>query len=148
MEKRNMRISFDDYVMEMTLTAAKRSTCMRRAVGAIAVDSHNHIIGTGFNGTPSNTKHCNEDSQCFDGPVKSGDKLDKCKSIHAEQNLLAHVSNPMSIYKVYLTVSPCISCLKLLSATNVREIIYKEEYANIEESLIYAKYAGIKMRKL
>jgi dCMP deaminase len=51
------RPSYDEYFMEMAHVIAKRSTCMRRNVGAILVKDK-HILTTGYNGAPKGLKHC------------------------------------------------------------------------------------------
>ena len=51
------RISWDEYFMQMAELTAKRSTCLRRQVGAVIVKDK-HIIATGYNGAPKGLKHC------------------------------------------------------------------------------------------
>ena len=57
------RIDTDKYFLEIARTVAKRSTCMRRSVGCVLVDSQNHIVATGYNGVPTKFTHC-LDSPC------------------------------------------------------------------------------------
>ena len=54
------RPSWDDYFLEITKLVAKRSTCLRRAVGAILVKDK-RIIATGYNGVPRGLRHCRAD---------------------------------------------------------------------------------------
>ena len=53
----NTRPSYDEYFMEMAYVVSKRSTCIRRKVGAILVKDK-HILSTGYNGAPKGHKHC------------------------------------------------------------------------------------------
>ena len=52
------RIEIDNYFMEIATTVAKRSTCLRRSVGCVLVDSNNYIVATGYNGVPKDFTHC------------------------------------------------------------------------------------------
>jgi dCMP deaminase len=53
------RLSWDDYFMEITHLVAKRSTCLRRHVGAVIVRDK-RILATGYNGAPRGLPHCAE----------------------------------------------------------------------------------------
>lgn len=104
------------------------STCQRRGVGAIGVDRNGYIIGTGRNGNPAGGEHCNE-RICSSIGSKSGTDLNGCDAIHAEQNLIAHLrTSPQELDVVYLTVSPCSSCVDLLLATSCQTIVFLEQY--------------------
>lgn len=54
------RISRDDWAMELALTTAKRSTCCRRQVGCVLLNSRGHVLSTGYNGVAAGLPHCNE----------------------------------------------------------------------------------------
>ena len=58
------RPSWDEYFMQMAELTAKRSTCLRRNVGAIIVKDK-HIIATGYNGAPKGLPHCEELGGCL-----------------------------------------------------------------------------------
>ena len=137
-----MRISFNEYCMEIAHVVSKRSTCARRPVGAVAVDKYGHIISTGFNGVPSGVAHC-IDNPCFTERPAQGELLDECKALHAEQNLITHSVNPMMIKKVFVTLSPCMSCAKLLAATKVETVYYDEAYNNLDSVKSYLHSCGI-----
>ena len=55
----NQRPSWDEYFMDITCLVAKRATCLRRAVGAVIVKDR-RVLATGYNGAPSNVRHCAE----------------------------------------------------------------------------------------
>ena len=55
----NERPGWDEYFMEMAELTAKRSTCLRRQVGAVIVQEK-HIIATGYNGAPRGLEHCSQ----------------------------------------------------------------------------------------
>ena len=52
------RIETDKYFLEIATIVAKRSTCLRRSVGCVLVDTQNHIVATGYNGVPKSFDHC------------------------------------------------------------------------------------------
>lgn len=123
-----MRPPRDEYFLEMAHLVSTRSTCVRRAVGAIAVDAHNHVLATGYNGVPSGFPHCNEGHPCSGANARSGMSLDSCLAVHAEINMLAQCNGVTGIHTVYCTASPCISCLKALLTTSTRRLVFSELY--------------------
>ena len=126
-----MRESFDSYMLKIVEVVASRATCPRRAVGAIAVNKNKHIMATGYNGVPKGFPHCIDDP-CGGQDLPSGTGLDKCLATHAEQNCLLQCNNVQDIYTIYLTVSPCVTCAKLIANTGCKKIVYSEVYNNPE----------------
>ncbi len=125
------RPSYDEYFMEMAHVVAKRSTCLRRKVGAILV-KEKHILSTGYNGAPKGLKHCSE-TGCLreDQNVPSGERHELCRGLHAEQNAIIQaavfgVSIKGSV--LYCTSTPCVVCVKMLINAGVTEIIYAGDY--------------------
>ena len=82
-----MRLAVDDYFLKMAELAALRSTCARRQVGCVLVDSNNHVAATGYNGVPKGFVHC-LDVPCIGADAQSGTRLDECYAVHAEMNAL------------------------------------------------------------
>lgn len=126
-----MRIPKDEYFMAMASIASMRSTCIRRNVGCIIVDSNYYVLATGYNGGPSGLPHCS-DSACSRENYKSGSRLDICEAIHAEQNALLQCPDTQKIETTYITASPCIHCIKLLMNTSCRRIVFGEIYPGYE----------------
>lgn len=125
------RLSWDEYFMEMARLASKRSTCMRRKVGAVLV-KNNQIISSGYNGAPKKLRHCSE-TGCLREKLKvpSGQKHELCRGVHAEQNTIAQagfhgISTEGST--LYCITFPCSICLKLLINAGVKEIVYEGNY--------------------
>ena len=125
MEKRPNKF---EYFLELAKVVAKRSTCHRRHVGCILVNSHSHIIATGYNGVPAGRVHCRDSQLCPGAKAESGSKLDECYAIHAEQNALIQCKDTQDIEAAYITTSPCIHCVKMLLNTSCQRIIFPEEY--------------------
>ena len=68
---------------------------------------------------------------------KSGEGLEKCEAIHAEQNAILQCKNTELIEKAYITLSPCVTCVKLLLNTSCKEIVYLEDYVNKDAERIW-----------
>ncbi len=124
------RPSRDTYFLQMARLVATRSTCVRRSVGAVAVNVRGHVLATGYNGVPSGLPHCNEGHPCVGSTMPSGSGLDLCDAVHAEVNLLAQCRDVWNIDTVYLTVSPCVSCVKALVSTGCQRLVVGEMYSH------------------
>lgn len=133
------RPSRDQYFLRMAALVATRSTCVRRAVGCVLVDSLGRVLSTGYNGVPKDFAHCNEGNLCEGASAPSGTGLDLCSAIHAEQNAIMFCPDVSRIHICYLTVTPCVSCLKLLLNTDCEHIIALEEYPHPTASMTWRK---------
>lgn len=115
--------------MLAALAQGARSTCQRRAVGCVLVDTRGRISGTGFNGVARDAPHC-IDEPCLGVGLPSGQGLDLCMAIHAEQNALAHCKDTMEIDAVYCTSFPCAHCLKMIMNTSAQSVFFMHDYPN------------------
>jgi dCMP deaminase len=139
------RPSWDEYFMDITRLVARRSTCMRRQVGAIMVKEKN-ILATGYNGTPTGITHC-DITGCLREQLKvpSGERHELCRGLHAEQNAIiqaARHGTNIADCTLYCTNSPCIICAKMLINAGVCRIIYLEGYPD-QLSMAMLDEAGI-----
>ena len=158
-----MRPSKDDYCLAIAAVVATRSTCLRRAVGCVVTNARGRILATGHNGVAAGLPHCNEPKlegvdyrpwgdpklqltkpekivtvyphACEGAAARSGTNLDACEAIHAEQNALLTVADVFAIDTVYVTVTPCVSCTKLLLGTSARRIVAAGAYPSSGEAL-------------
>ncbi len=126
------RPSWDEYFMEMAQLTAKRSTCLRRSVGAIIVKDK-HIVATGYNGAPRGIKHCAERGGCMREKlgVPSGERHELCMALHAEQNAIIQAATlGVSIEgaTIYVTHQPCVICAKMIINAGIKRIVVKEGY--------------------
>ena len=139
------RPSWQEYFMEITELVAKRSTCRRRAVGAIIVKDK-RILSTGYNGAPAGVRHC-IDIGCLREQlgVASGERHELCRGIHAEQNAIIQAAlHGVSIADatLFCTNLPCSICAKMIINAGIRTIYYKEGYADamskelLEEAMV------------
>ena len=119
--------------MDITALVAKRSTCMRRAVGAVIVKDK-RILSTGYNGAPSGIAHCRE-TGCLRAQlqVPSGERHELCRGIHAEQNAIIQAAyHGVSIRNgtLFCTHMPCSICAKMIINAGIRNICYLAGYAD------------------
>lgn len=127
------RPDWDTYFMDMAKLASRRSSCLRRAVGAVLVKDR-RVLSTGYNGVPSGVTHC-EVTGCLRERlgVPSGERHELCRGLHAEQNAIIQAAfHGVSIRDavLYCTTLPCIICAKMLINAGVRRIVYLEGYAD------------------
>lgn len=134
-----MRPTKDEWFMEIAQVTAKRATCPRRQVGAVIVDARGYILSTGYNGLPSGFPHCIEQS-CGGAHFPSGQGLDKCQALHAEQNAIARLKEPFAADTMYVTTAPCMSCTKLALATSIKRIVFLSDYPTSGRDLWTAAY--------
>ena len=135
-ENKTERISKDEYFMKIAEVVSQRSTCIRRKVGAVLVKD-SHIISTGYNGAPAGFKHCTPET-CIRKDIKSGEKPELCRGVHAEINCIIqaaiHGTSIKGKTTLYSTTFPCMSCLKLVINAGIKKVVYKEGY-NMENKV-------------
>ncbi len=138
------RLTFDEYFMEITKLVAKRSTCLRRQVGAVLVKDKS-IVATGYNGSPKKMPHC-LDIGCLREKlnVPSGERHELCRGLHAEQNAIVQAAYHGINIKgsvLFCTNQPCLICTKMLINADIIEIIYLDGYPDklAEEMLSLAE---------
>jgi len=114
---------YDQAYLRMASEWAKLSYCDRKKVGAIIVKD-NMIISDGYNGTPSGYKNCCENS---DGDTE-------WFVLHAEANAILKVAKSTQTAEnstLYITLSPCKQCSKLIIQSGIKRVVYRDEYKDI-----------------
>jgi dCMP deaminase len=142
-----MRPTKQETFMKVAQVLSEQSTCKRRKVGAILVNKRHHIISTGYNGNASGLEHC-INSNCKGSNFLSGEGLELCEAIHAEQNALLQCTNVYDIESIYVTTPPCTTCTKLLLNTSCKEIISLGNYPHEELSKSLWEKSGRKWIKV
>lgn len=127
------RPSWDEYFLGIADLISKRSTCLRRRVGAVLVKDR-RILATGYNGVPSGIKHCSEVG-CIREKlnVPSGERHELCRGLHGEQNAFLQAALHGTSVKdatLYSTTQPCIICAKMLINAGVHRIVYLDGYSD------------------
>ena len=125
-------MTWDEYFMHIATTVSIRSKDPITKVGAVLVNSDQHIVGTGYNGMPKGV----DEALLW--------QADKHKMVlHAEQNCIAHATSNAKGTTMYVTMYPCTSCAKLLVAAGVTRIVYSDtKYFNSDTAELFDS-AGI-----
>ncbi len=130
------------YFMDIAERVARRSTCNRRAVGAVIV-KQKRILTTGYNGAPSGMAHCHDvgclmvDGHCV-------------RTLHAEQNALiqaAHFGVSTEGAEIYITCSPCLTCAKMIINAGIQKVWYRDGYPD-DLAFQFLEEAGVAIEKL
>ena len=125
------RPSWDEYFLGIADLVSRRSTCLRRRVGAVLVKDK-RILATGYNGAPSMIAHCSE-TGCIREKLKipSGERHELCRGLHGEQNAFLQAALHGTSLKgatLYSTTQPCIICAKMIINAGIKDIIIKGGY--------------------
>jgi len=148
--KKEKRPNWDEYFISIAHLVSERSTCLRRKVGAVLVKDK-RILATGYNGAPSNIKHC-WITGCIREKKKipSGERHELCRGLHAEQNALLQAAlHGVSVKgaKMYATTQPCIICSKMLINAGIKELVIVGHYPD-KMAKDFLKEAKVKVRIL
>jgi dCMP deaminase len=108
------------------------STCARRQYFAIIVDTHGHVLSTGYNGGPRGMAHC-EDGACprLHSDTEPGIDYSNCIAIHAEAN--AHLHSDYTARQaaggtLYVNGTPCYDCAKLTANSGLTRVVYIDDH--------------------
>jgi len=132
--KKEKQLRYDKAYLRMAQEWAKLSHCSRKQVGAIIVKDE-VIISDGYNGTPTGFDNCCENEQ---GETK-------WYVLHAEANALMKLSKSTNSSKgatLYITLSPCKDCAKLILQAGIQRVVYFNEYKDCS-GLEFLKNTGI-----
>jgi len=125
------RPDWDQYFMDIVRVVARRSTCLRRSVGALIVKDR-RILASGYNGAPAGLRHCLE-TGCLreERGVPPGERHELCRGLHAEQNALIQAA----VYGIaiqggvyYVTHQPCVLCAKIMINAGIRKVVFQGDY--------------------
>jgi dCMP deaminase len=153
------RLSWDDFFMQMSILASKRTACKFVEAGAVYVDENHRVISLGYNGPTEGDIHC-IDKGCakVDGDPITG-KLKRCRGAHAEINGIINASSTRRLRgaTLYSATFPCYDCMKALNNAGIKEIVYYKLYKRIQtggekfeeenEAWELAEKRGIKIRQ-
>lgn len=146
------RPEFDDIFMELAVNLAKRSHCIKRHVGAV-LTKDTRIISIGYNGPPSGTHNC--DVEWPDHGCPRDSKGSCSLALHAEQNAILYaVKNKTDVEgaTLYVTLSPCIACARIIYTMKIEKVIYLKSYAEYkgipsDEGVEFLKKFGVQAEK-
>ena len=128
------QLKYDIAYLKMAFEWGKLSHCKRKQVGALIVKDR-MIISDGFNGTPTGFDNCCEDAE----------GLTKWEVLHAEANALLKVAASTQSSKnatLYITLSPCTHCSKLIHQAGIKRVVYANAYRD-RAGLDFLEKAGV-----
>ncbi|MCL5406957.1 MAG: deaminase [Patescibacteria group bacterium] len=133
--KKKKRLSWDEFFMEITVNASKRTACLFHQIAAVFVDENHRIISIGYNGPSKNDFHCNEVgcAKIHGDPVTG--KIRRCRGVHAEINAIINAGDTAKLRgaTLYSVTFPCYDCMKALNNLSIKKIVYLNEYLRIVE---------------
>ncbi len=139
MYESSQRPTWDEYFLMLAKLAATRSTCLAFPVGAVIV-KNKQVVATGYNGSPSGSAHCTTQGYCYPG-LSSCDasKAMPSRAVHAEANAIAQAAKhgiSTDGASIYVTLEPCLSCLKLIISAGIYEVFYETPFNSGENILV------------
>jgi dCMP deaminase len=149
-EKAGQRPDWDEYFLDIAKLVSRRSSCLRRSVGAVLV-REKRILATGYNGAPTGLRHC-LDLGCLreQNNVPSGERHELCRGLHAEQNSIIQAAlHGVGVREatLYCTNHPCVICAKMIINAGVAKVIFREGYSDqLSDEML--KEAGVSVRKI
>lgn len=135
-ETEEKRMRYDKAYLRMAQTWAELSHCERKKVGALIVRD-GRIISDGYNGTPAGFPNCCEDQQ---GNTE-------WYVLHAEANAILKVArstNDCSGATLFITLSPCKDCSKLVLQAGIKRVVYMMEYKDTT-GVDFLRSAGVEV---
>ena len=118
--------------MELAQNLARKSHCVKIHVGAV-LTKDTRIVSLGYNGPPAGTHNCDQEWPESGCPR---DSKGSCSlALHAEQNAILYASkNNVSIdgCTLYVTLSPCLACARIIYTMGIKKVIYLESYAKFK----------------
>jgi dCMP deaminase len=132
-----LKKKFIDYFMQMAELTATLSYAKRLQVGALIVKG-NRIVGTGYNGMPTDWENTCEIE--VDGVLKT-----KAEVLHAETNAIAKVAQSTETSEgstMFCTHAPCVDCAKLIYQSGIATLYFKHEYRD-DAGLKFLKLSGV-----
>lgn len=133
------KLKYDKAYLRIAKEWGQLSYCKRKKVGAIIVKDR-MIISDGYNGTPTGFENCCEDE----------DNLTKWYVLHAEANAILKVARSTQSCEnatLYITLSPCKDCSKLIHQAGIKRVVYHEEYKDTS-GVDFLRKAGVEVELL
>lgn len=137
--QRTKQLKFDRAYLRIAREWGKLSHCNRKQVGALIVKDR-MIISDGYNGTPTG----------FENPCEDEDGYTKWYVLHAEANAILKVAGSTQSCKgatLYITMSPCKECSKLIHQSGITRLVYSIDYKD-NSGLMFLEKAGVEIEQI
>ena len=138
------QIQYDKVYMRMAKILSELSYAERNKVGCLIVSPKGQIISQGYNGTPTGYDNCCEYHD------ENGNLVTKKEVLHAESNAISKCAKWLSSTEdatLYVTLSPCFECAKVIIQAGIKRVCYNELYRNTE-GLEFLKKNGIQIEQI
>ena len=133
------RPKFESIYMQLAVTLAERSTCVRLKVGTVITSTDfRKVLAVGYNGNATGLpNHCDREEP------------GNCGCLHSEENAVINCDAPRHVEKVvFVTHLPCSQCAKrLINLGNVKKVFYRTDY-RLKDSIELLRSVGIPVEKL
>ncbi len=133
------QLRYDTAYMKMAHEWAQLSHCQRKKVGSLIVKGR-MIISDGYNGTPTG----------FENPCEDEENYTKWYVLHAEANAILKVASSTQSCEgatLYITLSPCKECSKLIHQAGIKRVVYDSSYKDLS-GIDFLKKAGVDITHL
>ncbi|MDR3312348.1 MAG: cytidine/deoxycytidylate deaminase family protein [Spirochaetaceae bacterium] len=150
--KKYIRPSWDEYFMEICRTVAKRATCDRGRSGCV-ITRDNHILVTGYVGSPAGLPHCDDVGHLFKKMIHEDNTVtNHCvRTVHAEQNAICQAAKkgiPLNGATLYCKMTPCRICAMLIINCGILRVVCEKRYHDAADSLSMFAQAGVILEHL
>ncbi len=138
-ESKAKQLRYDKAYLRMALQWGRLSHCKRKQVGALIVKD-SMIISDGYNGTPTGFDNCCEDEN----------EKTLWYVLHAEANAIMKVAkstNNSNGATLYITLSPCKECSKLVLQSGIKRVVYIKSYKD-DSGIKFLKQAGVEVEQI
>ena len=144
-----IRLTWDEYFLDLMDEVGKRATCDRGRSGCIVVKDK-RIVATGYVGSPPGLPHCDEVGHLMKKVVdEDGTIRQHCvRTIHAEQNAICQASRygiPLEGTTLYCRMEPCRTCAMLIISVGIRKVVARRRYHAAQETREMFQQAGVEM---
>lgn len=138
--------------MDLASSLALRSHCVKKQVGAV-LTKDTRIISLGYNGPPAGTHNCDEE---WPETGCARDRKGSCYlALHAEANAILYAARNKTELEgstLYVTLSPCLSCARIIYSVGIRKVIYRDSYAaykgiDLDEGVEFLKKFGVAVER-
>lgn len=146
-EEKYIRLTWDEYFMEVCRAVAKRTTCDRGRVGCV-IAKDKQILVTGYAGSPKGLPHCDEVGHQMKTTIhEDGRQSQHCvRTAHAEQNAIVQAAKTgvaIDGATLYSKMTPCAVCAKMIINAGIKKIVCEKRYHAGSESEEMFKQTGI-----
>lgn len=128
-----MKPTFNDIYMDLAVSLAARSHCVKAQVGAV-LTKDTRIVSLGYNGPPAGTHNC--DLEWPETGCPRDSKGSCSLALHAEQNAILYAAKnnvDLNGATLYVTLSPCIACARVIYTIGIKHVYFLNSYAEYKK---------------